>query len=180
MERRTPPNLRLTGLPRRRGDDSVTASRFTFLRPQKSPVRQSDQGFFVSWKDASRIASSQFMGAQRMLASPSLAGTSPQRDRSARGNGDAAGTPLMKPAGLDVPECTYLVRRLPSGSARARDYRGRLAACQTQIPKYLSCSYKGLRRDGGGAPTAVLDRDGDPGSRAWAIGLLCAQKSVLS
>ena len=60
-----------------------------------------------------------------MLASPSLAGTSSQRE-SVRGNGAAVGTPLVKPAGLDVPECTCLVRRLLWVSAKARDYRADL------------------------------------------------------
>ena len=45
-----------------------------------------------------------------MLASPSLAGAWLQRDWRALGNGKAVGTAPMKSAGLDVPECTYLVR----------------------------------------------------------------------
>ena len=45
-----------------------------------------------------------------MLASPSLAGAWLQRDWGALSNGKAVGAALMKSAGLDVPECTCLVR----------------------------------------------------------------------
>ncbi len=68
MERRTPPNLCLAGLPAVRLAGSpaveattatvlVTASRFAFLRAKKKPCSAIRPGLFGAWKDALRIAS---------------------------------------------------------------------------------------------------------------------------
>ena len=111
---RTPPNLKLTGCPaveamtawspsppldslssvyKKALFDNPTRAFFKFLEGClcASPSRR-------SWK------------GQRMLASPSLAGAWLQRDWRALGNRKAVGTAPMKSAGLDVPECTCLVR----------------------------------------------------------------------
>ena len=123
MERRTPPNLCLAGSP------AVEATTTIFSSPpldslssvhKKSPVRQSDQGFFGAWKDALRIASRKIVEGQRMLVSPSWADGLSQRDRGACGNGHAVGNALMKPAGLDVPESTCPTRRMPQSRKGAR------------------------------------------------------------
>ena len=84
------------GFPRRRSDDCDRPRRrfsIRFLRSKKSPVRQSDQGFFGAWKDALRIASRK---------SWKVSACSPRRFGQARGRsatGRPAATAMPSAAG---------------------------------------------------------------------------------
>ena len=150
------------GLSRHRGDDNGHRLSIRFPPSTKKALFGNRPGLlrFLEGCLAHHLQSAR--GGQRIVASPPLPSTSPQRDRS--GNGDAVGTPPMKPAGLNVPECTGLARRVPSvqqGRAIIGPTRGvsnaNIETFAVLVQRVTLIRVRADRRSG---------YDGDPGSRA--------------